>query len=125
VVDEYEISLNSNFFFAVFNGWDGFLNNIHSTGHLTSNQVQNQGMAVLADIDSYVSQWEIPGMINRQFRILLAETLPYFTRFSEFLRVINEQGEEGVNTISQCDREAVEDFAVEAEQDLERARSCA
>jgi hypothetical protein len=82
-------------------------------------------MAVLADIDSYVSQWEIPGMINRQFRILLAETLPYFNRYSDFLQTIAEQGEEAIIILSQCDREVVEAFTLEAENDLKRGQSCA
>lgn len=81
-------------------------------------------MAVLAEVESYISQWEIPRLINRRFRVVLGETLPYLNRFSDFLQVIAEQGQEAIQILIQCDREVAEAFATDAAQDLERARSC-
>jgi hypothetical protein len=100
------------------------LNSIHSTGHLTSNLVQNQGVDVLSNTNVFDGRWELPQLINRGFRVILSETQPYFNRYSEFLDAIQEQGDEAIERLLQCDREVVEIFTVDAASDLARARNC-
>lgn len=108
-----------------FVAWDRLLNGIHSTGHLTSNQVQNQGVAVLSDTSDFVGEWTVPRMINRQFRLILAETQPYLNQYTAFLDAVAEGSEEAIVILTECDRRVVEDFTYEAAADLARARNCA
>ncbi|CRK93106.1 CLUMA_CG006552, isoform A [Clunio marinus] len=103
---------------------DAHLNTIHSIGHLTSNQVPNQGIAVLSEVNNFSGPWEVPRMINRRFRQVLSATRPYMDFYTEFLRVVDEGSEAAFERLTQCDRELVEDFQTQAAEDLERAHDC-
>lgn len=100
------------------------MNNIHSTGHLTSNQVQNLGVSVLSEVDAFDGRWEIPNMINREFREILKATLPYLNLYSNFLNDVAAGGEEGIIRVTECDRELIESFTLEAARDLRSANNC-
>lgn len=101
------------------------MNDIHSTGHLTSNQVQNLGVAELSETSDFTnSNWDVSRQINRRFRIILGATLPYLNRYQEFLDAVAVGSEEAIILLTECDRQTAEDFTFEAEEDLSRARNC-
>lgn len=97
---------------------------ITDTGHLTSNQVQNLGVAVLSENQIFDGRDSFPALINRRFRILLSQTLPYLQRYETFLGDIAENSEDAIQRLTQCDRYLMEDFEYEAREDLSRARNC-
>lgn len=100
------------------------LNGIHATGHLTANQVQNQGVSILADSDNFVGNENFPAMINRQLRITLARSMPYFDQFTDFLRSVEEGSTAEVERLIECDRTLVNNFRYDANLDYARARRC-
>lgn len=107
-----------------FNAWNRFLNEIHSTGHLTSNQVQNSGVAVLSETLIFDESISLPASINRRFRILLSQTQPYQQRYLSFLEDVAANSEDAIQRLTQCDRYLSEDFEYEAREDLARAQNC-
>lgn len=100
------------------------MNDIHSTGHLTSNQVQNLGVAVLSETRIFDGRDSFPTLINRRFRILLSQTQPYQQRYLNFLDDVAANSEDAIQRLTQCDRYLMEDFEYEAREDLSRARNC-
>lgn len=105
-------------------GWNGFLNNIHETGQLTGNQVQNLGAKVLTDTDIFEGRNNYPQLINREFRQLLGRALPYRERFDGFLDDISRSATDVIRILADCDRALEVDFTNVIEEDLIRARNC-
>lgn len=104
--------------------WDAHLNNIHTTGYLTANQVQNLGVSVLTDTVPIDQPWNVPFLINREFRDHLKLTLPYIDLYNDFLTAIAIGGEEAIEILVQCDQNVIDDVIAEAAEDLTRARNC-
>lgn len=108
----------------MLNGWNRFLNEIHSTGQVTANQVQNLGIKVLAETEIFDDRESFPRLINREFRDLLAQARPYRDRFDGFLNSISLTVTGVIEFFVDCDREIAEDLTVEIREDLALANNC-
>lgn len=104
--------------------WNRFLLDIHATGQLSANQVQNIGNKILSETDIFDGRENYLRNINREYRMLLGLVLPYRSRFDGFLADISRTATEVIGLLADCDRELEEDFALETENDLTRARNC-
>lgn len=104
--------------------WTNYLNTIHATGGATSNQVQNQGLAVIAEMNEYVGNVNIAELINRRLRNTLTNARPYMELWNEFLVNVEEGKSQTIELLTNCDRMLIEDFTIVAEDDLIRARRC-
>lgn len=91
---------------------------------MTSNQVQNAGVAVLSETQIFDGQNSFSHLINRRFRIILSQTQPYLEQYSNFLEDVAANSEDAIRRLTQCDRYLMEDFEYEAREDLSRARGC-
>lgn len=68
--------------------------------------------------------WNVPFLINRQFRDVLKATLPYMDLYNQFLDDIAVGGEEAIAILTRCDRNVVDEFQVEADRELTLSRIC-
>lgn len=109
----------------MLNGWNRFLNQLHATTQISSNQVQNLGIKVLSETEIFDGRNSFPTLINREFRIHLSEVQPYRNRFDNFLNAVSITSEEVIQILSDCDREVEEDLDVEIRLDLILANNCA
>lgn len=100
------------------------MNDLHATGQVTGNQVQNSGLKVLSETEIFDGRDDFPLLINREFRLLLARALPYRTRFEGFLQEISADVLDTIRDLISCDEVLEEDFANEVAQDMARGRAC-
>lgn len=127
----------------MLSAWNRFLNNIHSDGQETSNQVrqiwstlfakliqwksrqvQNLGNKVLSEAASFDGREDFPTLINFEFRDLLANTRQYSDRFEGFLADIQRTIEGVIQTLLNCDRAVENNFEIEIANELRRAQVC-
>jgi hypothetical protein len=104
--------------------WNEEINNLHTIGMLTGNQVQNLGMKVLAETAIFDGRNSLPQLVNNELRDLLRRALPYRLRFDTFVQRISTTVLETIRELIACDETLEEDFAREVELDVARARSC-
>lgn len=81
-------------------------------------------MAVLSETSIFDGRDSFPEMINDRFRDITTRILPYEASYEEFFGNIEENTNDAVARLIQCDRILVEDFVYEAREDLERAQNC-
>lgn len=105
--------------------WNGFLNNLHATGQVTGNQVQNLGLKVLSETEIFDGQDSLPDQVNREFRELLKGFLAYRERFDGFLDEISADVLDTIRELVSCDVVLEEEFEREVTNDLARGRACA
>jgi hypothetical protein len=91
---------------------------------LTSNQVQNAGVAVLSETTIFDGRDSFPEMITERFREITFRTLPYEQAYRNFFNDIEANSEDAIRRMIQCDKYLMEDFEYEAREDLDRARQC-
>lgn len=106
-------------------GYNEFLNDLHATGQITGNQVQNLGLSVLSQVEVFDGRQDLPRMINREFRMLLTRARPYRDRFDGFLDEISQDILITIRDLISCDDRLEEDFNREVTTDLARGRACA
>ena len=116
--------LLQSFLFSGFIGWNNFLNSIHSTGHLSTNQVQNAGISVLSEIETFFGPWDVPRAINNRFRRILVVTQPYLNLYTEFLEAISEGREDAILQLTECDRDLIYELTYASSDDVTRALNC-
>lgn len=109
----------------MLNGWNRFLNAIHTDGQLTSNQVQNLGSKVLSETEFFDGRHIFPPTINREFRMLLGQAMPYRDRFEGFLASVSNATTDVIRILADCDRVLEEDLLSEIRNELARAGNCA
>lgn len=97
---------------------------IHQTGHLSSNQVQNAGVAELSVTEIFTGDWDVPRLINRRFREILRVTTPYMELYENFLQDIAEGREDVLRRLIECDSNVIVDLLEESTIDVGRARAC-
>jgi hypothetical protein len=85
---------------AEINSWNDFVNTVHHTAQFTTTQVQNQGVAVLSELNNYTGRDSLYGLINRRFRNLLTIARPYLDRFEEFRAEVVENEEEIIEQLT-------------------------
>lgn len=100
------------------------MNDLHATGQVTGNQVQNLGLKVLAETEVFDGRDDLPALINREFRILLKHFLSYRERFDGFLDEISSDVLDTIRDLVSCDVVLEEEFTQEVNRDLARGRAC-
>jgi len=111
--------------FRLIAEWNGFLNNLHATGQLTGNQVQNLGLKVLAETEVFDTRDNLGTSVNREFRILLKTFLAYRERFDGFLEEISTDVLDTITELITCDVDLEAEFQIEVDTDLQRGQACA
>ncbi|CAO1398661.1 unnamed protein product [Diamesa hyperborea] len=104
--------------------WNTWINNGHAVAQRTSNQVQNSGMSVLSRLDNFVSEQNIPRLINREFRDLLIAARPYNNLFEDFRQNVVDNEDTIIDELTYCDRLLAAAFAKEARTDIESFNKC-
>lgn len=91
---------------------------------MTSNQVQNSGVAVLSETTIFDGRDSFSELIDRKFRDITFRTLPYEETYQKFFSDIENNTDDAIQRMIQCDTNLVEDFEYEAREDLDRAKLC-
>lgn len=96
---------------AEVNAWNDYLNTVHETAQVTTNQVQNAGVASLSEITDYTDRDSLYQHINNRFRQLLRAAAPYLDRYEEFRASIVDNEEQVIEQLTQ-----VRNFALSRER---------
>lgn len=104
--------------YAELDFWNDFVNTVHHASQATTTQVQNAGLAFLAETDNFTEREGFYPGINRRLRILLSSARPYLERFEEFRASVVDNEEEIIRELTQCDRALAASFNIEAREDL-------
>lgn len=104
--------------------WNDYLNTLHHTSQTTTMEVQNLGIQVMTEYDGFTTREDISRPINRAFRNALSQALPYLERYEEFRASIVDNEDAIIEQLTMCDRNLARAFAIEAREDLARARNC-
>ncbi|CAO1301366.1 unnamed protein product [Diamesa hyperborea] len=108
----------------VMNEISSQLNTIHAIAHRTSNQIQNAGLHILSQLDSFHTRQDFESLINRQLRILLTMVRPYRTQFENFVSDVSTNTERTVRDLTDCERSLIIAFRAEAVDDVAGAEAC-
>jgi hypothetical protein len=109
---------------SLFREWNEEINDLHSLGMVTGNQVQNLGLKVLSETAIFDGRNSLPQLVNNELRDLLRRALPYRRRFDAFVQRISTNVRETIRELIACDETLEEEFAREVETDTARARNC-
>jgi len=104
--------------------WNEFINDLHTTGQFTGNQVQNLGVKTLSDTEEFTGRNDFSEDINREFRIVLQHFLAYRDRFDGFLDEISLDVLDTIRILVECDEVLEADFEVQAQGDLAQGVIC-
>lgn len=108
----------------VMNRFSTELNALHTIGQRTSNQVQNVGMHILSQIDSFHTRQDFERLINRQLRILLTLVRPYQTIYDNYVDNVATTSAQTISELTDCERSLLIAFRIEAEDDIAGANAC-
>ena len=81
-------------------------------------------MHILSRMESFHTRQDFESLINRQLRILLTMARPYQTLFENFVRDVSTNSEATVIELTECERNLIVAFRIEAEDDIASAEAC-
>jgi len=81
--------------------WNDYVNTVHHSTQATTNQVQNAGVAALAELDAYLERDSLHEHINNRFRRLLLAASPYLDSFEEFRASVVDNEEQIIDELTQ------------------------
>lgn len=104
--------------------WNNRLNSLHDQYQISLAEVQNLGVQVMTNYEGFTGTEDISVPINRQFRNKLGLALPYLQDYEEFRASVVDNEDQIIDQLTMCDRSIAAAFAIEARDDLARARNC-